>query len=253
MENQFIFAKTRVRQKNMVKSKNGWTDEEDLLLTKLAISSGQPPNWNFIANYFPNKKMQQIIERWTKVIDPSLVKGSWTPKEDEIIIDFVRRYGTKQWTKLATLLPGRIGKQCRERWKNHLDPSNNKNCWTEAEDKLLIQLHEQFGNKWAQISQYLPGRSDNSVKNRWNSTLQRAVNKNKNIQTQNASNQTDQTNSSEFNDLNASGDVNSNVIECENDEFCLSPIGTSPREDPSSKDNDLSYFPNQDNDFFPIL
>jgi hypothetical protein len=148
---------------------------EDKLLIKL-MSESPKVNWNELAPSFPGKTAQQISERWSKVVNPDLVKGSWTRQEDELIIEFVRQYGTKNWTKLASFLPGRIGKQCRERWRNHLDPSNNYGAWTPEEDALLISLHAQFGNSWVKIAQRMPGRSDNSIKNRWNSTLRKNPN-----------------------------------------------------------------------------
>lgn len=107
--------------------------------------------------------------------NPGLIKGSWTREEDEIIVNFVKQHGTKNWTKLATLLPGRIGKQCRERWRNHLDPEVNRSPWTEVEDEILINLHETLGNQWVKIAESLPGRSDNAIKNRWNSTLKKQL------------------------------------------------------------------------------
>jgi hypothetical protein len=109
------------------------------------------------------------------VLNPTLIKGSWTREEDEAIIAFVNREGTKNWTKLAALLPGRLGKQCRERWRNHLDPEVNRAPWTESEDAILIDLHERIGNQWVKIAEHLPGRSDNAIKNRWNSTLKKTV------------------------------------------------------------------------------
>jgi hypothetical protein len=128
-----------------------------------------------ISEFFPTKSVMQIIKRWTKVLDPSLLKGSWTPQEDETIIDFVRDNGTKSWARLSELLPGRIGKQCRERWFNALDPAMNREPWTPEEDKRLVQLHAQYGNRWAQISGLMPMRSDNAIKNRWNSVLSKRV------------------------------------------------------------------------------
>jgi hypothetical protein len=87
----------------------------------------------------------------------------------------VSEVGVKDWVTLAMRLPGRLGKQCRERWRNHLDPDVNREAWTEQEDQLLIDWHEKIGSKWVKIAEYLPGRSDNAIKNRWNSTLSKRI------------------------------------------------------------------------------
>mmetsp|Transcript_12139 Transcript_12139/g.21947 ORF Transcript_12139/g.21947 Transcript_12139/m.21947 type:complete len:231 (+) Transcript_12139:111-803(+) len=102
-------------------------------------------------------------------------KGSWTVEEDEMVMRLVNEHGTRSWTKIAVHLPYRTGKQCRERWLNQLNPKINREKWTSEEDKLLIELQSQHGNAWSKISEYLPGRSDNNVKNRWNSTIQRKL------------------------------------------------------------------------------
>jgi hypothetical protein len=109
------------------------------------------------------------------VLNPNLIKGSWTREEDEIIIDFVLRNGAKNWVRLAEALPGRIGKQCRERWTNHLSPSVARQSWNPAEDETLIGLHARFGNQWTVVASFLAGRTDNDVKNRWNSSLKRRI------------------------------------------------------------------------------
>lgn len=166
-------APTRVRAKMATSKRHTrWTNEEDSLLIKM-VSSSEHVNWPEITSNFEGKTVQQVTERWSKVVNPNLVKGSWTRQEDETIVRFVQQYGTKNWTKLASLLPGRIGKQCRERWRNHLDPEINRNPWTTEEDRLLLQLHQQYGNQWVKISALIPGRSDNSIKNRWNSSLKK--------------------------------------------------------------------------------
>ena len=102
-------------------------------------------------------------------------KGSWTPEEDNILRDKRQQYGRK-WSKIASYLPGRQGKQCRERYVNHLDPNLKKGEWTDEEEALLIAYHEQHGNRWANIAKHLPGRSDNDIKNHWYSTIQRKFN-----------------------------------------------------------------------------
>jgi len=73
----------------------------------------------------------------------------------------------RKWSKISEFMPGRIGKQCHERYVNHLDPALRKGGWTEQEDAILLEQHAKFYNKWAEIAKHLSGRSDNDVKNRW--------------------------------------------------------------------------------------
>jgi hypothetical protein len=132
------------------------------------------PRWNEVAENFSNMTAIDCLTKWQSISNPPVIKGkgSWTAEEDQILRAKRVEYG-KKWAKIAAHLPGRQGKQCRERFVNHLDPELKKGEWTDDEEAILIAMHEHHGNRWANISKQLPGRSDNDVKNHWYSTIQR--------------------------------------------------------------------------------
>ena len=132
------------------------------------------PRWNQIASNFSGKAAIDCLSKYQSISNPPVIKGkgSWTPEEDETLKEKRKQFGRK-WAKIASFLPGRQGKQCRERFVNHLDPDLRKGDWTDNEESILIAMHERHGNRWAAISKQLPGRSDNDVKNHWYSTIQR--------------------------------------------------------------------------------
>ncbi|XP_073008444.1 transcription factor GAMYB-like [Typha latifolia] len=103
-----------------------------------------------------------------------LKKGPWTSAEDAVLVDYVKNHGEGNWNAVRKNSGlHRCGKSCRLRWANHLRPNLKKGPFTPEEEKLIVQLHSRMGNKWAQMATYLPGRTDNEIKNYWNTRIKR--------------------------------------------------------------------------------
>ncbi|GLT57647.1 hypothetical protein SLA2020_306040 [Shorea laevis] len=107
-----------------------------------------------------------------------LKKGPWTAEEDKKLINFLLTNGQCCWRavpKLAGLL--RCGKSCRLRWTNYLRPDLKRGLLSEYEEKMVIDLHAQLGNRWSRIASHLPGRTDNEIKNHWNTHIKKKLKK----------------------------------------------------------------------------
>ena len=165
-------------KKKRLHAEGRWTKDEDEKLRQ-AVQEMGGKNWKKISEmaFSGVRSDVQCLHRWQKVLRPGLHKGPWSKEEDAIVLDFVHKSGGVQcvkWSAVANQVEGRLGKQVRERWYNHLDPMLNKGPWTPEEDALLLQLQAAMGNRWCEIAKNISGRSENAVKNRWNSAQRRA-------------------------------------------------------------------------------
>jgi len=149
-----------------------WVPEEDAVLREGVLRYGLSDWASVSLHMLPrcHRSVQDCASRWL-IVKGNVVKGPWLPEENQMLRRLVGKYGAKKWSTIATHIPGRVGKQCRERWLNHLDSSVKKSDWLETEDRILMDTQRVVGNKWSEIARLLPGRAENAVKNRYNSLI----------------------------------------------------------------------------------
>ncbi|CAI9760292.1 unnamed protein product [Fraxinus pennsylvanica] len=105
-----------------------------------------------------------------------LKKGPWTPEEDQKLIDYIHKHGYGNWRTLPKNAGlQRCGKSCRLRWTNYLRPDIKRGRFSSEEEETIIQLHSILGNKWSAIAARLPGRTDNEIKNYWNTHIRKRL------------------------------------------------------------------------------
>lgn len=161
--------------------KKRWSDDEDKLLVesfqKFSTVQKKINKWDFIASQINSRNPSQCKQRYKRLVKPDNVRKKWSELEDNVLRNFVEVEKLASWEIIADKLKAkgffRTGKQVRERYINHLDPSINMQPFKEEEDILIIKYFKVFGNKWAKIAKYLIQRSENSVKNRFHYHLKK--------------------------------------------------------------------------------
>ena len=152
--------------------KGKWTVEEDENLRYYLSIFGER-NWKKVSEQMEGRSSIQCLHRWTKILKPGLIKGPWTLEEDKKLVEWVQKEGAMKWSRAAQYIPGRSGKQCRERWLNNLCPNLKKSNWSDEEDELIFALYKKYGSAWSKIAKHFNGRTENSIKNRFYSTIRR--------------------------------------------------------------------------------
>ncbi|KAK7440785.1 hypothetical protein VKT23_016862 [Stygiomarasmius scandens] len=150
-----------------------WTAHEDQLLRE-AVEIEDPCNpnpskWHAISKHVPNRTNKDCRKRWFATMASEVVKGGWSPEEDDRLVKAIEKFGTR-WSMVSSMVQTRNSDQCAKRWTDTLNPTIDRTSWTPESDALLIKAVQEHGKFWTKIVKtYFPGRTGLSAKNRYNS------------------------------------------------------------------------------------
>ncbi|TVU41062.1 hypothetical protein EJB05_14553, partial [Eragrostis curvula] len=144
-----------------------WTKEEDLQL-KAAVETFGDNNWQLVSTSLDGRTGSQCSNRWRKTLHPERTgRGRWSLDEDKCLMVAVKLFRSGSWNRISQFVPGRTQSQCRERWKDVLDPSLDHGEWRPEEDSKLLDAVSKLGTKWSKVAKLIPNRSDNMCLSRW--------------------------------------------------------------------------------------
>jgi len=151
-----------------------WTPEEEVtLIETLQDINITKIKWKLVAKKLPGNTIEQCQLKWKDVLKKGDSSNKWTREEDKILKKWVEKHGAKHWTHCASLIIGRNGKQCRERWINILDPVIKIGGWSDKEQAKIFECLMEYSTSWSKVSKHLKGRTENAIKNYFYSTIRR--------------------------------------------------------------------------------